>query len=143
VTVTINTWVNVADTTVITGVTVQAEDVTAAQVILETLIHRVWRPTDAARGDYVWLQRAVAWQAVFLAQHPEVKAMMGVSSLSQDGMSLSFPSEQRIFISPLARQALDNLFRASNSTIRMNSAFQRNRRNLGDGTGGTMPWRSI
>lgn len=139
----INTWCSVSDVASFTGQTVAPEDVTAAQTIVEQAIRRVWRSTDAASRDYYWLQRGVAWQAVYLSQHPEVLAMMGVQSMSQDGMSLAVPQGTKLFLAPLALAALSNLFRASNTTIRFNSAFQRNRIRQGSVPGGTVPWTRI
>lgn len=138
-----NAWCTVSDVATITGQTVAPEDVTAAQAIIEAHIRRVWRSTDSATRDYYWLQRGVAWQAVYLSQHPEVLSMMGVQSASQDGMSFSMPQGGRVFIAPLAVHALNNLFRASNTTIRFNSAFQKNRVKQGQVPGGTMPWQGI
>jgi hypothetical protein len=141
--VTINTWCTAADVATFTGQTVANEDVTAAQTIIEGHIRRVWRSTDATGHDYYWLQRAVAWQAVYLAQHPEALSMMNVQSVSQDGMSFSIPQGAKLYIAPLAIAMLNNLFRGSNTTIRLNSAFQKNRVRQGQVPGGTMPWRRM
>lgn len=141
--VAIGTWCTVADVATFTGQTVAPEDVTAAQTIVEQAIRRVYRATDVNSHDYYWLQRGVAWQAVYLAQHPEVLSMMGVQSVSQDGMSFTVQPGKKLHLAPLAIDALNNLFRGSNTTIRLNSAFQRNRVRQGSVPGGTMPWRGM
>ncbi len=140
---TINTWCTPQDVQDFTGQVVSPDDVTAAQTIVEQVVRRVWRSSDSTSRDYYWLQRGVAWQAVYLAQHPEVLSMMGVQSASQDGMSFSLPPGTKTFLAPLALAALSNLFRASNTTIRLNSAFQRNRVRQGQVPGGTMPWSQV
>lgn len=124
------TWCALTDIPALTGQPQPSQgSLTAAQSMLEALIHRVWRATDVERRDYYWLQRAVAWQAVYVEAHPELATMMDVASISQDGLSIAFrPGTSGVpLYSPTAMRFLDALFRGSNSTIRMNSAFQKNR----------------
>jgi hypothetical protein len=141
------TWCTVADVALLAGATVTQQDVNVAQQMIEGLDRRVWRITDATKRDFYWLKRAVAWQARYVAAHPEVLDMMDVQSLSQDGLSITFKSSTGQMIalySPVALRFLNNLFRGSNSTIRLNSAFQKNRPPRGTLTGGSsVPWRSI
>jgi len=135
-----NTWASDADVTTLTGVTVPSATTYSAQQMIEALVKRVWRDSDADTSAYYWLQRAVAWQAVYLNAHPEVLTDYGVQSLSQDGFSVTFnisqiPRTARIY-SPVALKMLDNLFRGANTSIRMNSAFQKN-------SVGKVRWRRI
>lgn len=138
------TWCTLTDVATYTGSTdvVQA-DVNVAQVLLEAHIHRVWRVTDVQRRDYYWLTRACAFQALYVHAHPELLTMMDVQSISQDGLSITFrPGTQSLpVIGPMARRFLDALFRASNNSIRLNSAFQKNRMvRAGVGSAGSQPW---
>jgi hypothetical protein len=141
------TWCSVSDVPdICAGQTATATDVAAAQVILEGVIGRVWRVTDAQKRDYVWLKRACAYQSAYVNQHPEILTMMGIQSWSQDGMSFSLAPGfvAKAYIAPMALAQLNNLFRGSNSTIRYNSAFQRNRvGRMGSGFGGSVPWTDI
>lgn len=145
--VVINTWCDVADVpSIAAGKTCTLQELQAAQVILEGAIHRVWRATDVDKRDYVWLQRACAFQGVYVADHPEILSMMGIQSWSQDGMSFSLAPGfvAKSYLAPMAIAQLNNLFRASNSTIRLNSAFQRNRvARHGSGFGGSVPWTDL
>jgi hypothetical protein len=137
------TWCSVADVLTFTGNAVTQQDVNTAQGVLEGHIHRVWRPIDAGRRDYTWLQRATAWQAAYVQAHPEITTMMDVQSMSQDGLSVTFRSGTNTLplIAPMARKFLDALFRGSNTTVRLNSAFQKNRQTrAGTGSGGSSPW---
>jgi hypothetical protein len=123
-------WCALSDITALTGQpTPSQSSLTAAQSMLEALIHRVWRPTDVERRDYYWLARAVAWQAVYLEAHPELVTMMDVASISQDGLSITFKGGTGAvqLYSATARRFLDALYRGSNTTIRLNSTFQKNR----------------
>jgi hypothetical protein len=140
------TWCTVTDVLTFTGRSVTQQDVTNAQVMLEALIHRVWRETDSGKRDYYWLQRATAWQAMYVNAHPELLTMMDVSSISQDGLSITFrqASQSVALYSPMALRILSALFRGSNSTIRLNSAFQKNRpTRAGVTADSTVPWTNI
>lgn len=140
------TWCSVTDVVSFAGSAVVQEDVNIAQGMLEALIHRVWRATDATRRDYYWLTRATAWQAAYVNAHPELKTMMDVSSISQDGLSISFKqnSNMSVLYSPIALRFLSSLFRGSNTTIRMNSAFQKNRlTKVGVTAGSSVPWNNL
>lgn len=140
------TWCSVTDVLTFTGRPVTQQDVNTAQGMLEALVHRVWRVTDSERRDYYWLTRACAWQALYVNAHPELLTMMDVSSISQDGLSISFKgSAQSVATySPIALRFLSSLFRGSNTTIRLNSAFQKNRpAQSGVMAGSTVPWSNI
>lgn len=140
------TWCTVTDVLTYTGRPVTQQDVNAAQGMLEALIHRVWRTTDAGKRDYYWLTRACAWQALYVNAHPELATMMDVSSISQDGLSITFKQtgQSLAIYSPVALRFLSSLFRGSNTTIRLNSAFQKNRlTRVGITAGSTVPWSNI
>lgn len=141
------TWCSVTDVLTYTGQPgARQEHVNAAQGMLEALIHRVWRSSDSTRRDYYWLTRATAWQALYVSAHPELLTMMDVQSISQDGLSISFKgSAQSLTIySPIALRFLSSLFRGSNTTIRLNSAFQKNRlTKVGVTAGSSVPWNNL
>jgi hypothetical protein len=141
------TWCSIADVTTFTGQTVTQQDVVIAQQMVEALIRRVWRPTDATKRDFYWLNKATAWQAFYVNAHPEVLTMMDVSSMSQDGLSINFrqgASQFQALYSPIALRILNDLFRATNSTIRYNSAFQKNRlTKIGVTAGSSVPWNNL
>lgn len=138
------TWCALTDIPALTGQPMPSQSsLTAAQSMLEGLIHRVWRPTDVERRDYYWLSRAVAWQALYVEAHPELLTMMDVASISQDGLSITFKGGTGAvqLYSQTARSFLNALFRGSNTTIRMNSAFQKNRPSRrGSDPGAAVSW---
>ena len=139
-------WCTVADVLAFTGYTVTQPNVTTAQGVIEALLHRVWRDTDVDKRDFYWLTRAVAWQAAYHADHPELLTMMDVSSISQDGLSITFKATSggMAMYSPIAMRFLSALFRGSNTTIRLNSAFQKNRlTRLGVTAGTSVPWTNL
>lgn len=135
------TWATVDDVLEYTGKTVTSADVEVAQTLIEGLIKRVYRASDADTSAYYWLSRAVAWQSAYVSQHSQILNLGAVQQLSQDGFSVTFnnnaadPSSVAHYYSPIALKFLDNLYRGANTTIRFNSAFQRRR--LG------VRWRAI
>lgn len=140
------TWCSVTDVLTYTGQDVTQIHVTIAQQMMEGLIRRVWRATDAQRRDFYWLQRATAWQSLYVRDHPELLTMMDVQSISQDGLTITFKgSSQPVQLySPIALRFLSNLFRGSNTSIRLNSAFQKNRlTKVGVTAGSSVPWNNL
>jgi hypothetical protein len=138
------TWCSLTDVVTYTGnAQVTQSHLNIAQVLLEAHIHRIWRATDVQKRDIYWLSRATAFQALYVHAHPEILTMMDPQSISQDGLSISFRQGTQALpvIAPMARRILDAMFRASNTSIRMNSAFQKNRMvGAGVGSGGSQPW---
>lgn len=124
-------WATTADVSALTGRTVTGPEINMAQSMVEGLIKRVYRDTDANTSAYYWLNKAVAWQAVYIHDHPEVITAIGnIASLSQDGFSVSYRSDSdvaNVTYSPVALSFLNNLYRGANTTIRLNSAFQKDR----------------
>lgn len=141
------TWCSLTDVRTYTGnAEVTQADVNLAQVVLEGHIHRVWRVTDVQTRDYHWLTRATAFQALYHHAHPELMSMMDIQSQSQDGLQITYrPGTSGLpLIAPFARVHLDALYRSSNTTIRLNSAFQKNRSaRRGRGGAGSASWVGI
>lgn len=123
-------WATISEVEDYTGVTVTQDQINIAQTMIEGLINRVWRSTDATSSDYYWLSRAVAWQARFGSENPQLISIGNVTSLSQDGFSISFGSDaaanNRTMFSQMAMRMLNNLQGGGgNTTVRFNSAFQK------------------
>lgn len=138
------TWCSLTDVATYTGSTaVTQADVNCAQLILEGHIHRIWRATDSSRRDYYWLTRAAAFQAMYVHAHPELLTMMNVQSFSQDGIGITFRGGDTLsvpLLSPVTQKLLGAMFRGSNVSIRLNSAFQKNRQTRVGPGGGSQPW---
>src|SRR6266566_6092054 len=148
--ITIHTWVSLADAATVTGsATLTQAQLNQAQVVIEGYINRVWREGDATarNGAIYWLACAVAFQAQYIAAHPELFEMMSVESIKQEGLAISFKGEiDEWLISPIAKMFVMRLPGASNTTVRPNSAFQRNRAYRGRTSGnsdGLSPWRPL
>jgi hypothetical protein len=140
------TWCTVTDVLTFTSRPVTQADVNVAQQMIEAIVRRVWRETDSTTRDYYWLQRATAWQARYVNAHPEVVDMMDVQSISQDGLGITFKpgAQMAVLYSPITLRLLNDLYRGSNTTIRYNSAFQKNRlTKVGVTAGSSIPWNNL
>lgn len=125
------TWATASDALELTGRNPTDAQLIMAQAMIESLIKRVYRANDATRREYTWLQRAVAYQAGYIA-NPANAALFEqaeISSTGQDGWSVTFRDGQapRRY-APQALDALNNLPGAANTSIRVNSGFQGPRR---------------
>lgn|SRR5574341_273549 len=127
------TWASLSDVTTYTGKTVTTTQLNIAQTMIEGLIKRVYRSTDATTSSYYWLQRAVAYQSAYVAAHPDIFNQLDFISMTQDGFSVTYPSgEKRIYLySMTALSMLNNMFHGSNNSVRFNSAFQKSQAKRG------------
>lgn len=132
----LNAWCTPDDVLSTTGNAVNTIDVLQAQIILEGFINRVWRVTDSTHRDFVWLKRAAIYQALYVNSHPELFEMMDVASLQQDVLSTTFRDQASFYVAPISQMFCQRLYRAANATIRLNSAFQKSRRNTVSGAYG-------
>ena len=105
------TWATINDVRVIAGVTVTDEQRAIATGIVETLVGvfvGVARP-DITDRDLEWLKRAVAYQAAWMVNHPDLFDREDVTSASQDGESVAFRNVDAHILAPLARKAIRRL----------------------------------
>lgn len=104
-------WATVEDVAEITGMTVVATDVAKARGIIETLVgvfESVERPGINDR-DLEWLRRAVAYQAAFVKDNPDLFSRIDVTSAGQDGQSVAFRNVDAHMLAPLARKCIRRL----------------------------------
>jgi hypothetical protein len=121
-------WIDVAGVLTLTGATVTDTNITVAQGLIEGLISRVHRASDVNDPDYYWLQRAVAWQAKYVSDHPELFDQLNVAGWSQDGFSITFGDGRVVqWASSAAMTNLNNIRNGANVTLRINSGFQSER----------------
>lgn len=103
-------WANVADVTSITGAVVNQTTVDQAEGIIETFTGAIASlAVDKLNPrDLVFLKKAVAYQAAFMADHPDFFLRMDVSSMAQDGQSATIKPDGLI-IAPMSRRACKRL----------------------------------
>lgn len=124
------TIINADEVFDITGVTVAHSDVVQAQVLIETMAGVVLDPEDSLHSfgpsvmlttvgakNYRACRFAVAYQAAWAVDQPDLASRMSVNSLSQDGVSVSAKDQLSWVLAPLARRALVNCSWSQDNTI--------------------------
>lgn len=109
-------WATVSDVLTYTGLTVESAEVLRAQAIIELFAGAgatVEGTSDDANivGGYNLrlLKKAVAYQAGWMTEHPDVFTNVDVTNFSQDGASASQGHANAALLAPLAKRCLDRL----------------------------------
>lgn len=95
------------------------EEVTAANIAIAEVIVGIeagvdFDVADPADGvissqNVSKLRKAIAFQAVWVREHPDVLAVMDVAGVSQDGLSAQYASQSAAFLAPLAARLIRRL----------------------------------
>lgn len=104
-------WATIESIADVTGVTVtdrERKTATAIIVDLVGLIEGVTRP-DITDRDLYFLGHAVAWEAVWIRDNPDLFSPADVVAASQDGESASFRNVDAHILAPLARKSIRRL----------------------------------
>jgi hypothetical protein len=104
-------WASESDVSDITGIEVSAETVARAQSTIETIVGRMESELSTVNmrsSDLSWLKKAVAYQAAWMSDQPDLFTRSGVEQLSQDGASVR-PTPDGQTLAPFARKALRRL----------------------------------
>lgn len=135
-----------ADQSVVASVTnvsdASTAEIATAQALIELYLNRIERATDTDAWDYVWLQRAVAYQVPWMRDHPELFTILDVDQIRQGGtlesVQLNFPDTWSKLIAPLARLAAGRTRGGTMTTVHVGSVFDA--RPFG---GADIPWYSV
>lgn len=109
-----------------TDVNIANDAIAQANHIIETIsgvfLLAEDRTTPISKRDAVWLRKAITFQAAWIIEHPDVFSRMAVSSLSQEGLSMSAANDLSFVLSPLAKRALQNCTWTKNGTLKVEAA---------------------
>ena len=140
-----NEWATVASILDVTGVTVtdrERRTATAIIVDLTGLIEGVSRP-DMSDRDKLFLGHAVAWEAVWIRDNPDLFSRADVVAASQDGESVTFRNVDAHILAPLARKSIRRLSWRQ-PTRRNDRAEESGRINvLSEEYDDSLPWRPV
>lgn len=126
----VDAWCDAETALAVTGVEVTDAQLGTAQAAIEVMSGRTYGDTDRIRPrDLYWLQRAVAYQAVWAALQPGLEARMDLTSTTQDSVSASLTGDA-VVLAPMAARALNRLSWRRSRTVHIRSPFV-------DGSG---PW---
>lgn len=135
-------WATTADVTNITGATVTDIDIVKAQFIIELFsdvspdssfeASTPSQPTGmVSQKNLRYLKFAVAYQVTWMQEHPDVFTNVDVTTMSEDGLSLTQAHANAAILAPLAKRSIDRLtWRRPNRSLRigkkLDPAFQYN-----------------
>jgi hypothetical protein len=133
-------WATVAETLTYTGITVGQDNIDAAQAMVE-LFADVTEDSNAniSSKNLRLLKMAVAYQAAWMTDHPDVFTNVDVSTMLQDGLQFTNAHANAGILAPLAKRAIDRLSWRRNRSIRI----RKTRRNtcFGGGTVSSTPFQ--
>jgi hypothetical protein len=104
-------WATIADVESVTGQTVTAANLAAADSDICVYAERA-PSASAGMGprDLYWLQVATSYQAVWRTGQVDVDTRQSVGSFSQDGIAVDYGGKEwRVNLAPMAARALKNL----------------------------------
>ncbi|MFI5473205.1 hypothetical protein ACIA6D_23565 [Streptomyces cacaoi] len=115
-------WAAVSDVTTYTGLTATDAHVTQAQGIVEIFADVT---EDASEDGLIsaknlrLLKQAVAYQAGWITQHPDVFTNVDLSSFNQDQVSGNLRHDNALILAPLAKRCIDRLSWRRNRGLRI------------------------
>lgn len=140
-------WATPDDVRSLAGRDVDSTLVDQAQGVIElTVGGRLATLTSdtVSTGTLDWLRRAVAYQAAWMASHPDYYDRMDVSSFSQDGLSANLKADA-LTLAPLARRCLRHLAGQGTRTADVGdpSATVRGNWYTSDDIDDSLPWKPL
>jgi hypothetical protein len=127
-----STWATISETLAYTRISVEQEDVEAAQAMIELFSDVVYEQTVDTSGTNLigaknlrLLKMAVAYQAAWMTQHPDLFTHTDIQSINQDGIFYVHSHENSYLIAPMARRALKRLSWMRNKNIRIRPSTNR------------------
>lgn len=111
-------WATPANVLQITGAVVDTDDIVRAEAVIDgfTGAKQTESHTD---HDLYYLRQAVAFQAAWAAEQPDLFSRHDVSNLNQDGLSFTTRDAASLMLAPLARLSLARLSWVGNKRIRV------------------------
>jgi len=125
-------WATISETLAYTRINVEQEDIDAAQVMIEIFVDCVYNQTVDASGSPLigsknlrLLKMAVAYQAAWMTQHPDLFTHTDIQSINQDGIFYVHQHENSYLLAPMARRAIKRLSWNRNKSIRVRPGTNR------------------
>ncbi|MFD6094754.1 hypothetical protein ACFVWN_01045 [Nocardiopsis flavescens] len=104
-----STWASTGDVVTYTGHTPAQDEVDRAELWIEQLCGAEVEDTSIGRRDRKRLRAAVAYQTVWMSEHPEIFTAVDVDDLRQDGVDAIFAHANAGLLAPMAHRALRRL----------------------------------
>jgi hypothetical protein len=127
------TWASTAETLTYTGITVTEAEVQQAQAIVELFSDTTLDASDAgliSSKNLRFLKMAVAYQAAWITEHPDLFTHVDVSTMLQDGLQFVTGHENAFLLAPFARRSIARLSWKRNRSIRVKRSKRQSARSL-------------
>jgi len=114
-------WATEAETLTYTGITVTSAEIEQAQAIVELFADTSIEASDAgliSSKNLRFLKMAVAYQAAWITEHPDLFTHVDVSTMLQDGLQFVAGHENAFVLAPFARRSINRLSWKRNRSIR-------------------------
>jgi hypothetical protein len=122
-------WATEAEALTYTGITVTAVEIAQAQGIVELFTDVTEESNITSPRNLRLLKMAVAYQAAFIVDHPDMFTHVDVSTMLQDGIQFTVNHENAGILAPLARRAIARLSWANrNRSLRIQPSRNLRRR---------------
>lgn len=118
------TWASVEEVQQYTGIPVGSDNVTAAQFMIELFADVTEDSTHISTKNLRLLKMAVAYQAAWISDHPDVFTHVDISTMLQDGIQFSYAHANAGILAPMAKRALDRLSWKRNRSIKIKKRKQ-------------------
>ncbi|MCA1840198.1 MAG: hypothetical protein ABR585_12495 [Gemmatimonadaceae bacterium] len=119
-------WASIADVQLYTGISVSQENIDASQAMVELFADCIYNQTVDTSGaplirakNLRLLKMAVAYQAAWMSDHPDLFTHVDIGSMNQDGVFFVYKHENASLLAPMARRAIARLSWRRNKNIKV------------------------
>lgn len=98
---------------------VSPQAISVVETVTGVFFQADYREVYTSVSDAAWLRKAAAYQTLFMLENEDILSRTAVSSLSQDGISVSAPDSLTFVLAPLAKRALNNCSWAKTGTLKV------------------------
>lgn len=105
-------WADVESVELTYGQVVTDQDIAIAQDIVEVFAGTTELASDnelISTRNLRLLEKAVAYQAIFVRDHPDILSVMDTTGVSQDGLSATYQHDNAALLAPMAKRCIDRL----------------------------------
>lgn len=111
-------WATIGETLTYTKIAVDQGDIESAQFMVE-IFADVTEDATIGTKNLRLLKMAVAYQAAWISDHPDVFTHVDVSTMLQDGIQFTNAHANAGVLAPMAKRAIDRLSWRRNRSIRI------------------------
>lgn len=119
-------WATPSETLAYTRISVSQDNLDAAQFMIELFADVTYGQTaNISTKNLRLLKMAVAYQAAWMTEHPDLFTHTDIQSINQDGIFYVHQHENSYLLAPMARRAIKRLSWMRNKNIRIRPSTRR------------------